>query len=63
MIEHNKKTNPPKGKRRRNTTLSLTPELWSWLKGIEEETGARPSVIVRRALEKILNKTTREKRS
>ncbi len=62
MIEHNKKASLQKGEKQRRTTLSLTPELWRWLKGIEEETGARPSVIVRRALQKILNETTRGKR-
>ena len=61
-MEHNEKANPQKGSKQRKTTLSLTPELWSWLKGIEEETGARPSVIVRRALQKIQNETTRGKR-
>ncbi len=62
MIEHNKKASPQKDEYKRRTTLSLTPELWSWLKGIEEETGARPSVIVRRALQKIQNETTKGKK-
>ncbi len=63
MIEHNEKASPQKGGKQRRTTLSLTPELWIWLKGIEEETGARPSVIVRRALARIMNETTKRKRS
>lgn len=45
---------PRQGQRR--TTLSLTPELWEQLKAIEAETGARPSVIVRRALEQTLSR-------
>ncbi len=45
---------PQQGQRR--TTLSLTPELWEQLKAIEERTGARPSVTVRRALEESLRK-------
>ena len=63
MIEHKGKTDPQKGEKQRRTTLSLTPELWSWLKGIEEKTGARPSVTVRRALQKILSELPKEKTS
>jgi hypothetical protein len=45
------KTNEPRsGDKQRRTTLSLTPELWNELKSIEDETGAKPSVTVRRAL-------------
>jgi predicted DNA-binding protein len=47
-------TEPRQGQRR--TTLSLTPELWEQLKAIEEKTGARPSVTVRRLLERSLRK-------
>jgi hypothetical protein len=36
----------------RSTTLSLTPELWEWLCEVERDTGARPSVTVRRILAK-----------
>jgi group I intron endonuclease len=36
--------------------VSLTPELWERLKAIEEQTGARPSVTVRRLLEQSLRK-------
>jgi len=36
----------------RRTTLSLTPELWDWLRAIERETGCRPSVTVRRILQR-----------
>jgi len=60
MVEHKKtKTGPHGGGKQRRTTLSLTPELWDWLKRIEEETGARPSVTVRRTLQKILSKKPR----
>jgi hypothetical protein len=51
-METTKPSEPRQGQRR--TTLSLTPKLWDRLKEIERETGARPSVIVRRALEQCL---------
>jgi Ribbon-helix-helix domain len=60
MIEPEKKAVAFKGRKQRRTTLSLTPELWEWLKAIEKETGARPSVTVRRALQKVLGKTPKE---
>lgn len=40
------------GPKARSTTLSLTHSLWEWLRLLEEETGVRPSVTVRRILEK-----------
>jgi hypothetical protein len=45
---------PRPGEKQRRTTLSLSPALWDDLKAIENETGARPSVIVRRMLEQAI---------
>jgi len=53
------KAKPPRPgtARSRPTTLSLTDELWEGLREMERETGAKPSVIVRRLLESAIAKS------
>ena len=53
-METTQPSKPRQGQRR--TTLSLTPELWEQLRAIERETGARPSVTVRRILQQSLSR-------
>ncbi len=50
------KAKSPRPGKCRPTTLSLTDEIWEDLRQIEQETGARPSVTVRRLLEQSLRK-------
>ncbi len=54
MSQQVKAKEPRPGEKQRRTTLSLSPSLWDDLKAIEEETGARPSVTVRRMLEQAI---------
>lgn len=49
---------PQQGEPQRRTTLSLTPQIWEQLVAIETETGAKPSVTVR----KMLNEALRRRR-
>jgi hypothetical protein len=57
-MEATKPKQPRQGQRR--TTLSLTPELWDQLQAIEKETGARPSVTVRRILQQSLSRRRKD---
>ena len=52
-------TQPRRGNSRR-TTLVISPEQWELLKQIEQETGARPSVIARRALDRYFKAQEKE---
>ena len=44
-------THRPTGEMKRRTSITLTNDQWAALQAIEYATGAKPSVIIRRALD------------